>query len=431
MTSNLTLTPQSYQVDALLNFSTPIIGVAAGKRSGKSHICIVQKVILASSLQPGYTFLVASPTFGMTRRNLLPLFRMEALRMGLKVEGLDTKSPTEIKIHWGEKVSTIIFDVTVENYGRMNGLSLAGIYVDEIDKARFTDAEGFLEEALIRLSKPAPGHIAQLVVCGAPELNGYMAEFFIEKAGKDRTLYKWSMMSNAALSDEYKALQLTNIPLSKQAGWVFGEFMYNSDGLVYDEYDPEKNHIDFNIGDTKPHEKIQVCWDINDGGTSVVIGVRRGNFLIIFDEWMGMKDTEAVIAKVKLQHWADRAVLSCDPASTQVFTYIHKSGLEHQIMRSAPMVEHRVTSVNLRFGTSGMFETTIKPHLLINTKRCKILNRCLMRQGYQNGAPDKKTQIAEAKTDISGPLDALGYLVYREFPYAAKGRPTIRTMQPS
>jgi hypothetical protein len=134
-----------------------------------------------------------------------------------------------------------------------------------------------------------------------------------------------------------------------------------------------------------------------------------------------MKDTEAVIERVKKQPWVKQAVLSCDPACTQVFTYIHKSGLKHQIMKSAPEVEHRVTAVNLRMGTQSMYEGKMLRHWLINTKMCPVLNKCAMRQGYINGAPDKKTKIEQAGTDISGPLDAIGYKTYRDFPYDPKG----------
>lgn len=430
--AELKISPMPYQQEALCDYDTRFLGVSGGKRSGKTRMITCLKSIILSSLHPGKIGVVASPVYGMTRRNLLPQYRALALELGLDIKGLEVAAPNKLEITWGDKTSTIILDVTIENYGRLNGPSLAWVCVDEADKARYEDMKAFIEEATFRISDPYPGRSAQINITGAPELNGFMGEFFIENSAPDKKLYTWSMMDNELLSDEYKQSILATIPLNKQEGWVHGRPMYNSDGLVYDSYDPTKNHIDFTIHDVKPLEKIQVCWDINDGGTSVVIGVRRGPFLIIFDEWMGMKDTEAVISKVKQQPWASRAVLSCDPASTQVFTYIHKSGLEHQIMRSAPEVAHRVTAVNLRFGTSSMFEAGIeRPHLLINTKRCKILNRCLTRQGYINGAPDKKTKIEEAKTDISGPIDSLGYLVYREFPYAAKGRPTIRTVTPS
>lgn len=424
MLPEIKLMPQPYQAEAMLDFTTPIVGVSAGKRSGKTRIITVEKAIVTSALHPGHTIIVASPTYGMTRRNILPLFREAKERMGLDIEGLDVKSPSELRIRWGGFVSTIVLDVTIENFGRMNGMSVAAVFADEIDKARYEDAEAFIEEAMIRCSKPYPGRVAQLNVTGAPELNGYMAEFFIEKAGPDRKLYKWSMMQNMAISKEYKELMLKNIPESKQPGWIHGEFMYNSEGRVYECYDPQKHHTDLTLQDLHPNEKIDVMFDINDGGMSVILGVRRGDFFFAIDEWMKMKDTQKVIDKVKAQPWAHRAIISCDPACTQVFPYIVRSGLQYEIMKSSPEVIHRVTATELRFGTSGLYSPSTgehKPHLLINTKRCKVLNKCFMRQGYMRvgdkSVPDKKTWIEDAGTDISGPIDALTYRVYAYWPY--------------
>lgn len=415
------VTPMQYQVEAFTDFETRFLGVSGGKRSGKSRMMSVYHAIMLSSIHAGKPGLVASPVYGMTRRNLLPLFREAQDLLGITIEGCNAKSPDSLRITWGDKVSTIWLDCTIENFGRLNGLSLAWACVDEVDKARYSDVEAFIEELIIRISNPVEGRSAQICMTGAPELNGYLAEFFIEKAAPNKKLHKWSMMQNEMLSDEYKQSILATIPENKQQGWVYGEFMYNNDGLVYDEFDPELNHTDLTLADLHPSESVHVCWDINDGGTSVVLGVRRGLHMFIIDEWMGMKDTEAVLAKVKLQKWAAKAIVSCDPACTQVFTYIHRSGLQHKIMKAAPEIEHRVTSVQLRLGTKSKYsETEQKRHLLINTKKCKVLTRCIMRQGYKNGAPEKKTWIEEAKTDISGPLDALGYLIYREFPYNPK-----------
>lgn len=416
--SELQISPMTYQEEALCDYETRFLGVSGGKRSGKSRMITCLKSIIHSSLHPGRTCIVASPTYGMTRRNLLPIYRELSRELNLTVEGLDVKSPSELLIKWGDKTSTIILDCTIENFGRLNGLTLSGAFVDEVDKANVQDAKAFIEECTFRISGPAPGRKAQINITGAPELNGFMGEFFTTP-GPDKRLFKWSMMQNETLSDEYKNSILSTIPPSKQAGWVRGDFMYNLDGLVYEDFDLELNSTTMTIRDVLDTERIHVCWDINDGGTSVVLAVRRGPHLIVLDEWMAMAHTEAVIRKVKTQHWGDRAVLSCDPACQQVQSYIFNSGLTHRIMNAAPEIEWRVTAVNKRFGTSSMLDGQVRPHLLINTKKCKVLTNCLMRQGYEKGAPQKgqKYWIEEAKTDISGPLDALGYLVYRDWPY--------------
>lgn len=414
------LLAQQYQEEALLDVRTPIIGVAAGKRSGKSWVMICMKAIYLSAIHAGKHIVVASPTYGMTRRNLLPIFRHLQEEMRLPIEGLDVKSPTELKITWGGKTSTIHLDVTIESFGRMNGMSLAAVLADEIDKARHEDALAFLEEASIRLSAPARGEVAQLIVCGAPELNGAMAEYFLENPSKDKKLFTWSLMQNKCVSEEYKQRILATIPDSKKAGWVFGQFMFNSEGIVYGDFDPVENMVCIDWADVKPNEEIHVSFDINDGGTSVVLFVRRGNYIFVLDEWMKMAHTKAVLERVRKQPWAERAVITCDPACTQVFPYIVESRLKHRIMNSAPEVNWRVTAVN------GRFKTANGDRFLFIHPRCKVLKKCLMRQTYIKGEPDKRTPMPEAGTDISGPLDALGYGVFREFPYNPRGHGAIR-----
>ena len=420
------VTPMSYQAEALTDFTTRFLGVSGGKRSGKSRMMSVYHAIMLSSIHPGKPGLVASPIYGMTRRNLLPLFREAAENLGISIEGLSVKSPDCLKIRWGDQVSTIWLDCTIENYGRLNGLSLAWACVDEVDKARFEDVEAFIEELIIRISNPYPGKTAQICMTGAPELNGYLAEFFIEKSAPNKKLHKWSMMQNEMLSDEYKQSILDTIPTNKQAGWVHGEFMYNADGLVYDEYDPVENHTDLTIADIHPFETIDATWDINDGGCNVYFSVRRGNHDFTFLEWAKQQSTKHVLDKIGKQKWSPQVVLTCDPACTQVLPYIQRATdingnlLRSKIMTAAPEIEWRVTAMNIRFGTKAPINgkgSELKRLHLVNTKVCKVLNRCLMRQGYIKGEPDKKTWIEDAGTDISGPVDGVGYRVYRDWPY--------------
>lgn len=426
MSRKLVLDPQPYQMEALLDISTRFLGVMAGKRSGKSREISVLKAIFLSSLHPGKPGIVASPVYGMTRRNLVPIFKMYNEKYNLGIKGLNSKAPSTLEINWGPHTSTIHLDVTIENFSRLNGLSLAWACVDECDLARRVDMEAFAEELVIRISDPYPKQTAQINFTGAPELNGWMAEFFIEKMTPNKKLFKWSMFQNEMLSEEYKQSILDTIPECKRPGWVMGEPMYNSDGLVYVDYDPVENHTDLTINDIHPFEKIDATWDINQGGCNVYFSVRRGQHDFTFLEWAKVHSTEKVLERIAKQPWAKQVVLTCDPACTQVLPYIQKAKtvdgtlIPSKIMSAAPEIEWRVTAMNIRFGTkkpiNGPGSEQKRLHL-INTKVCKVLNRCLMRQGYIKGEPDKKTWIEDAGTDISGPLDGVGYRVYRDWPY--------------
>lgn len=428
---SLVLDPQPYQEEALLDVSTRFLGVSAGKRSGKSRLISILKALLLASIHPGKPGLIASPVYGMTRRNLVPIIRMYNEVLGLNIRGLNSKAPGTLEIDFGPHTSIIHLDVTIENFDRLNGLSLAWACVDECDKARRSDMEAFAEELIIRISDPYPGRTAQINFTGAPELNGWMAEFFIENPAPNKKLFKWSMMQNGMLSEEYKASILATIPESKQAGWVRGEPMYNTDGLVYVDFDPKENHTDLTINDILPHETIDAAWDINQGGCNVYFSVTRGKHHFTVLEWPKMHSTEKVLEKIGKQTWSPQVVLTCDPACTQVLPYIQKAKdingktLRNRIMTSAPDIEWRVTAMNIQFGTKLPLNGVPTRRHLVNTKICKVLTKCLQRQAYVKGEPDKKTWIDEAGTDISGPVDGVGYRVYRDFPYKPNGPANI------
>lgn len=417
---NLNVQAMEYQQEALFDFSTPIVGVSGGKRSGKSRMITCAKSIIASSIHRGHEFVVASPTYGMTRRNLLPIFREFAQEWQLDIKGLEVKAPSELLINWGGVTSKLILDVTIENYERMNGLSLAGGFVDEIDKARHEDATNFLEELLFRCSNPAPGKPPCINITGAPELNGALGEFFVENHTPEKKLYKWSMLQNTMISDEYKARILSTIPANKRKAWVEGELMYSADGLAYECYDPVENDTTLTLSDVLPHEQILVSCDLNLGGTSTTLSIERGGNTYVLAEWMKMKDVKAVLDRIPLMPWKDQAVFTCDPAMTQVGSYIAQAKIKHNIMRAAPEIEHRVTAVNLRFCDANGVR-----RLFINRRTCPVLVKCLSRQGFVNGMPDKKTFIEQAGTDISGPIDALGYGVFLKHPLNPRGPSTI------
>lgn len=404
-----------HQHDFVFDVTTPFIGFMGGMRMGKS-VSAVHHAILLSALHRGKMGALLSPTFGMTQRNLVPIFRTLAEKYNLDIKGLDTSRPSILQIRWGDDISTISLEVSAENHDRLNGMTLAWAGLDEADKCAQDTANLAVEQMTFRVSDPTKPYPGQIFITSTPEGHGFMAEFFIEKANQKKKLYSAAMTDNYLLSPEYIENVLATIPAHKRPAYVQGlPITFNTD-VVYEDYDDELNNTTMTINDAKDTDIIHVSFDINDGGTSCVIAFDRDNKRYVVDEWMKMKSTEAVMTRVKQQPWAKQALITCDPASTQVFPYIVKEGLRHKIMQSAPEIAWRVTSVNTRFCDGNG-----NRHLFINKQKCKILNKCLTNQTYVNGIPDKKTKIPDAGTDISGPVDALGYLIYRDFPFRPRG----------
>lgn len=408
-----------HQEGFVFDLETPIIGFMGGMRMGKS-VAAVHHAILLSAVHAGKAGALLSPTFGMTQRNLVPIFRELNQKYDLKIEGLDVRAPSQLSIRWGDKVSTIYLSVSAENHDRLNGMSLAWAGLDEADKAPPDVVELAVEQMGIRTSNPTAPYPGQVFITSTPEDSGFMASYFIEKDNEMKHLYKAAMTDNITLDAAYIERMLETIPAHKRQAYINGEPIFLSDDQVYTDYDDVLNHTDFTEKDLTVNDPVYVSFDINDGGMSVVCFTVRDKTAIVFKEFMGLKDTMVVLNTIKAQPWVHRVILTCDPASTQVFPFIRDSGIKHRIMMKAPEVAHRVHAVNRKFcDASG------KRTLLINKNTCKILHKALIRQKYVNGVPDKKTKLLEAKTDVSGPLDALGYGIFLLFPYNPTGAGAI------
>jgi hypothetical protein len=428
--SDIPLSLMEHQDAAFYDMDTPVILVSGGKGSGKSDVITCQKAYAKALLQPGCESIISSPTYGMTRRNLLGPLRNYATRMGLKTEGLfGNSAPQSIRVHCYDDVwSTIWLDVTIENYDRVNGMNLADVFIDEIDKARREQAALFVEECKFRLRKPYPGQMAQMHITGAPEYNGLLSDLHDSIPEDQHELFRWSMRQNYMLPEWYVQNILKSIPLSKQKGWIDGEFMYNTDGVVYQDFDPTLNAYDPTTDSNLPgfingqlrlrsDDHVWVAWDINDGGCSVVLLVHRTMAdrslrTYIVGEKMKMLNTLDILRWVDKQPWKKQSILTCDPASTQVFGFIEEyaaknPGVKVRIMEGAPEVEWRVNAVNLAWCNAKGERT-----MFIDKKAAPWVYKLTQQQRYEKGAPDKKTKIEAIGTDISGPLDSKGYGVF-------------------
>ena len=404
-----------HQTGFVFDTKTPIIGFMGGMRMGKS-VASVHHAILLSAIHRGKHGALLSPTFGMNNRNIIPIFRDLNERYRLGIGGLDVKAPSILELNWDGAISTIHLGVSAENHDRLNGMTLAWAGLDEADKCPPEIAALAVEQMGIRTSDPTAPYPGQIFITSTPEGHSFMADYFIDNANPMKKLYTASMTDNYFLSQAYITRMLETIPSHKRAAYINGEPISFNVASVYPDFDNLLNDSPLTPADITHSDVVHVSFDLNLGGMSVVIAIDREGRRHVIDEWMKLKDTMEVMTRVTAQPWARQAVITCDPACTQVFPYIQKSGLRHRVMSSAPPIDWRITAVNARFCDGNG-----NRHLLINRRRCKVLVKCLINQAYVNGQPDKKTLIPEAGTDVSGPVDALGYLIYRDFPYSPRG----------
>jgi len=428
------LSTMPYQDEAFYDWDTKVVMVAGGKGSGKTGTMSALKSLATAAVEPGTTQILASPTIGMTYSNVLPLMREMNETLKLKVEGLDLGAPNYLDVSCLQGGTCRIWlNRPIERPHRTVGINASRIFMEEVDEAPWDKCEQFFNEAVAgRLRRPFPGNRGQINITGAPVMNGNLSrlwEICVER-GLQCAKWHWSMLDNYTLTDDYKADAVALIPSSHAAGWIRGQFYKNTDDLVYPDLDLTPNEdgksrtsnwTGLTLRDRAPDETVLACFDLNLGGMSCAFFLERQGCMYLVGEIVKEKDVLTLLTKISQIIPKDKVILTCDPASTQVQPFIRQGGWRNQIMTSAPPVEWRVASMNLAIRAADGTR-----HLFMNPKAAPVSTRCLAMQTYLAGAPDKKTWVEEAGTDISGPADAVGYAVYLRRPFKARGAPEVK-----
>ena len=202
--------------------------------------------------------------------------------------------------------------------------------------------------------------------------------------------------------------------------YLEGEFVNLNSGLVYPNFDRKLNHTDKSLADF-PNYPLHIGQDFNMGKcASVVYVVDKGNPIAV-DEIVDAHNTEAVIRIIKERYGRRHITIYPDAsggnnktsASQSDLTMLKQAGFELSYSSRNPPIKDRVNSVNAMLLNNGG-----NRRLLINTKICKELTKCLEQQVYdKSGMPDKNSNVDHM-------LDAAGYFIYRMYPLV--GQATVR-----
>ena len=169
-----------------------------------------------------------------------------------------------------------------------------------------------------------------------------------------------------------------------------------------------------------PNLPLHIGQDFNIGQCASVVSVIHNGNPIIVDELTDTYNTEQLIIRLREKYGKRHITIYPDPAGNQNKTsasqsdlaMLKQAGFELSYSKAHPPIKDRVNSVNAMLCTG-----TGNRRLLINTRTCKELTKCLEQQAYKNGMPDK-----DSGTDHM--LDALGYFIYRNYPII--GRASVR-----
>jgi len=196
-----------------------------------------------------------------------------------------------------------------------------------------------------------------------------------------------------------------------------------AEGRVYYTFDRKRHHrtlLDFS------KDVLHIGIDFNNNGMSAVVCVIRTEngkpVVYVVNELMGALNTPALIKDIK-EAYGNRRILVYPDASGQYVRSTTSADTDHAQLRNAGFtvittnsnypgsVKDRINTVN---GMLLSAADTVRCY--INTSTCKYLTMSLETQCYdQSSKPEKGRRLGNTNIEISGPVDAFGYFMLREF----------------
>tara|TARA_B100000513_G_scaffold176183_1_gene93031 strand:+ start:159 stop:1511 length:1353 start_codon:yes stop_codon:yes gene_type:complete len=406
------------QLDFVEDQTTEIIGLSAGYGAGKTRSLVSKAVSLAIANQ-GFIGIVMEPTGPLIRDIFQTDF--DNFLEHYEIPYTFRASPLPEYVLHLPGGNTKILCRSFENWTRCIGINAAWCLADEIDTVPPSIANKAFPKILGRLRA---GNVRQFAAASTPEGFRWMWNTFgTEEAQQriDRRLIRMKTSDNPHLPPDFLERLKANYDPSLLQAYLEGQFCNLTTGQVYDRFNREK-HIQTLLLSKYSNEPFRVGVDFNIGNMSAVIGVRLGNALHIVDEITKAHDTDDLAKEIKRK--ADGRIVYVYPdasgsarstnASRTDIQILESYGFSNQSPKANPPIRDRVASVQALL-ENGKGQTRL--HVAPN---CKRLIECLELQSYTDkGEPDK-----DAGNDHM--VDALGYLVYREFSmlYARAGRGT-------
>jgi len=401
--------PQESIADDLTRFRV----VVAGRRFGKTHLSI--RELAWHAREPNKEVWYVAPTYKMARQIV-----WRKLKNRLQdLNWVQKTNETELSIIL--KNGSVISLKGADNYDSLRGVGLDFIVLDEFADI---DPEAWFESLRPTLSDKQ----GKALFIGTPKGIGNWSYELYQNCidNEDWRSYTFSTIDGGRVPQEEIEAAKRDLDERTFRQEYLATFETYS-GRIYYAFDRAHNVID---AEPTPQDvqTIYIGMDFNIDPMSAVVGIRRGDDLIIIDEIrLFSSNTQEAVAEIKSRYPKSKIWVYPDPAArarktsaggATDLTILQNAGWVVKSPNSHTPVRDRINAVNARLcSTDGV------RHLFV-TKRCKYTIEALERQVYKEGStqPDKDGGYDHMN-------DALGYMIDYLFPVRRDINPELLVPQ--
>ena len=363
---------------------------------------------------PGVNQGYFSPTYPNIRDIFYPTIEEVAFAFGLNVEIKQTAH--EVHFYNGREYRGTTICRSMDKPGNIIGFKIGHALVDEMDILPTNKAEEAWQKILARMRYKVDGVRNGIDVASTPEGFKFCHKKFVQLPQENPDLLnnyglvQASTYENAKyLPDDYIPSLIESYPKELIEAYLMGQFVNLTSGTVFYAY----NRVIHNsLEGIKDNEPLFIGQDFNVGKMASAIFVQRKDGYHAVAELKDVFDTPALVDIIK-EKWADkghRIIMYPDAsggsrktvdASKSDIALLTQAGFAVRSHAANPLIKDRILATNKAF--QGM-------KILVNSKACPTLTRCLEQQAYDdNGEPDKKSGFDHMN-------EAFSYFVAYEMP---------------
>jgi len=363
---------------------------------------------------PGVNQGYFSPTYPNIRDIFYPTIEEVAFSFGLNVEIKQTAH--EVHFYNGREYRGTTICRSMDKPGNIIGFKIGHALIDEMDILPTNKAEEAWQKILARMRYKVDGVKNGIDVASTPEGFRFCHKKFVQLPQENPDLLnnyglvQASTYENAKyLPDDYIPSLIESYPKELIEAYLMGQFVNLTSGTVFYAY----NRVIHNsLEGIKDNEPLFIGQDFNVGKMASAIFVQRKDGYHAVAELKDVFDTPALVDIIK-EKWADkghRIIMYPDAsggsrktvdASKSDIALLTQAGFAVRSHAANPLIKDRILATNKAF--QGM-------KILVNSKACPTLTRCLEQQAYDdNGEPDKKSGFDHMN-------EAFSYFVAYEMP---------------
>lgn len=416
MILDLALLP--HQADFVEDCTTESLALVGGYGAGKTK-ALATKLIVLSLQNAGFEGIALSPTYGMSKRVLIPEIEEQLIKYNIPYTFL--KGDMLFLIQASKSKTTKLHVMAAESYKRAAGINAAFFGVDEMDLIEPSLAREAWRMLKSRLRK---GTVLQGCAVSTPEGYNFLYEYFEKEPQDDPELAADRRLIRARTADNpfnppgYIDNLRAQYPEQMLEAYLNGMFVSLKGSPVYSSYEVAANNTELTWEELHKDIPLHLGIDFNNNAMSCVTAYIAQNKAYVVDELMGHKNTMALINAIRTKYGDKRTIFvypdasgaaEKSSASSSDIEQLAAAGFHIEAHKANPRVKNRVSSVNARFANG---QKPPQRALYVNRKTCKKLVKALLQQTYKpDGSPVKDGVV-------DGPVDALGYLVYKLWPIA-------------